>query len=239
MLKKQEPIWNQIEEMVDKIPGWTPIDQLYSLYVLAASISNLEGDIVEIGSWCGRSSVVLGHIAKSTNSMLHCVDLFPSKDDWYQNSDGSYSFNVNIKNDSFNGYTVQTVFQEPFENSIAPVYEDYNSVLDAWKLFITREQLLDCVKYYQGDSKMFMDSMDKEFKIKLAFLDADHSYESLIEDIGCIEKHLVSGGIICFDDAFSGHYPGVDRAIENKIINSDKYSFHQQLTRKFFIAKRK
>lgn len=47
------PMITQIENLVKDVPGWTPIDQLYTLFLLAMVTGNSEGDIVEVGSWCG------------------------------------------------------------------------------------------------------------------------------------------------------------------------------------------
>jgi len=58
------------------------------------------------------------------------------------------------------------------------------------------------------------------------------------EDIERIERFLVPGGWISFDDAFS-HYDGVNRAITDRIINSPTYELCQQMTRKLFVARRK
>jgi hypothetical protein len=49
---------------------------------------------------------------------------------------------------------------------------------------------------------------------------------------------LLPGGWICFDDAFS-HYDGVNRAIQDKVINSGRYELCQQMTRKLFVARRR
>lgn len=96
MNSKTKPIATQIEEAVKDIPGWSPIDQLLSLFTLALSSSHLQGDILELGSWCGRSAVALGMAARLTgDTKVHCVDLFPEKTDWYQNADGTYSLYVN------------------------------------------------------------------------------------------------------------------------------------------------
>ncbi|MEY4592782.1 MAG: hypothetical protein RIR18_1677, partial [Pseudomonadota bacterium] len=78
MTKITIPIFTQIEEAVKSIPGWSPLDQLMALFTLAYSSSHLPGDILELGSWCGRSAVALGMAAKLTGiGKVHCVDLFP------------------------------------------------------------------------------------------------------------------------------------------------------------------
>ena len=89
-----EVLSNWFEKIVEEIPGFTPVDQLIALHTLAVTTSSLDGDIVEIGSWCGRSTCVLANAVKQSNGVVHAVDLFPDKKDWFQNDDGSYSFSV-------------------------------------------------------------------------------------------------------------------------------------------------
>lgn len=239
MLKK-EPIIQQLEKMVENIPGWSPIDQLYTLNTLTMLTSNLDGDVLEVGAWCGRSAVGMASAIKLSDKKdkMISVDLFPHKDDWYENSDGSYSFKSTINNNAIDAYNVQTVWKEPFDRDIKPVYERYDSILDAWQENIDKNDLSDICIPYRGDSKMFFDQVPHDFKLRVAFLDGDHAYNAVVEDITQVEKYLVSGGFICFDDAFS-HYDGVNKAIEDCIINSDKYDFSQQMTRKLFIARKK
>lgn len=239
MNKMTIPIINQIEETVKDIPGWSPIDQLYTLFNLVYLNPDLAGDIVELGSWCGRSSVVLGMACRLTgNSKVICIDLFPEKNDWKQNPDGSYSFEVKIDGKKYGGYQEQTVWKEPFERDIAPLYEKYGSVFDIFMETIKKNDLLDIVKPYRGASEILKAIAPNDFRCRLAFIDGDHGYEAVCQDIRNIESYLVKGGWICFDDAFS-HYNGVNRAITDLIINNPSYECCQQMTRKFFVARKK
>jgi predicted O-methyltransferase YrrM len=233
------PIFGQIEEMVKDIPGWSPIYQLYTLFNLIYFSSHLNGDIIEIGSWCGRSTSVLGMAAEMIgNTNIICIDLFPEKNDWIQNQDGSYSFKVAIKNKVYSGYQDQTVWKEPFERDIAPLYEKYDRVFDIFMETITKNNLLNTVKPYKGTSEILNKVIDKDFRCKLAFIDGDHSYDAVCQDIKNIEPFLIEGGWICFDDAFS-HYDSVNHAIEDCIINNVSYDLCQQMTRKLFIAQKR
>jgi hypothetical protein len=233
------PIINQIEEMVKNVPGWSPIDQLYTLFNLVILSAHLEGDIVEIGSWCGRSAIVLGSAVKLLNSSkLYCIDLFPEKKDWIQNEDKSYSFTVKSNGKEYEGYHEQTVWQEPFERDIAPIYEKYNGIYDLFLENIKKQNLQDIIVTYKGTSNLFFEGCPDTFKCRLAFLDADHSYDAVCQDIKNVDKYLVKGGWICFDDAFS-FYDGVNQAILDLIIENPSYDFCQQMTRKFFIARKK
>lgn len=233
------PIFNQIEEMVRDIPGWSPVDQLYTLFNLAYLTADLEGDIVEIGSWCGRSASVLGLAARLIgNTKVYCIDLFPERNDWKQNEDGSYSFEVRIGDKTYHGYRDQTVWKEPFERDIAPLYEKYDGVLDIFTEVIARHSLQDIVKAHKGDSAFCLHLAEQHVKCKLAFIDGDHSYEAVCRDIHNVETILVEGGWICFDDAFSC-YDGIDQAIGDLVINNPTYELCQQMTRKFFVARKR
>lgn len=224
-------------ELVEGIDGWTPEDQLFALYLTALYTKGLEGDVLEIGSWCGRSSVVLGKAAQQLGVKLHCVDLFPNKEDWYENADGTYSFAVEIDGEKYGGYGTQTVYKEPFENAILSMYNKQNKgTLEIFKENIKNRGLENIIKPYKGDSSVF----DKIFqgKLRFAFVDGDHSYEATRKDIEVVENYLVCGGFIAFDDAFS-YYEGVNEAIREFIIDSKKYDLYQQVTRKCFIARKK
>jgi predicted O-methyltransferase YrrM len=234
-----KPITTQIEDAVRKIPGWSPIDQLLTLFTLASASADLDGDILELGSWCGRSAVALGMAVKLSNKgKVHCVDLFPEKQDWYKNEDGTYSFAVNIDGRLVGAYGEQTVWVEPYQRDILPVYERFTGPLEAFRVFINENALPDFVSPIKGDLESFKNSSDRSLKIRLAFIDGDHSYEAVSKDIALIEDFLIHGGWICFDDAFTS-YQGVNEAIKEHIIDSKNYDFCQQMTRKLFVARRR
>jgi predicted O-methyltransferase YrrM len=238
MVTQKEPIFSQLETAVQNVPGWSPLDQLYSLLNLAL-ISDVPGDIVELGSWCGRSAVALGMGAKLLgNVKVHCIDLFPAKNDWRKNSDGTYSFSSTINGKSYGAYEEQTVWAEPFERDIAPIYEKYDSVYDVFQETMQKRGLNQIVVPFKGDLELFAQSVTKDFKCKLAFIDGDHSYDAVRRDIELVSSMLSPGGWMCFDDAFSS-YDGVNRAIEDCIIANSEFDRCQQLTRKFFVARKK
>lgn len=233
-----QPISTQIEEAVKDIPGWSPLDQLMALFTLAYSSSHLPGDILELGSWCGRSAVALGLAAKlSGKGKVHCVDLFPEKNDWYQNADGTYSFAVEIDGKRYVAYGDQTVWAEPFLRDIKPIYERFNGTLEAFNLAMSANNLNGHVLAHRADLEGFSKKVESDFALRLAFIDGDHSYTAVAKDIEIVERYLLSDGWICFDDAFSS-YDGVNEAIQRHIIASGKYKNCQQMTRKCFVAQR-
>ena len=113
------PIITQIEQRVANIPGWSPIDQLFTLFNLVYLTAGLEGDVVEIGSWCGRSAIALAMAGKLMGvSGIYCIDLFPEKTDWFCNEDGTYSFSVNIDETKYDAFREQTIWEAPYKNDI-------------------------------------------------------------------------------------------------------------------------
>lgn len=234
-----KPIASQIEEAVEGIPGWSPLDQLLTLFTLAYASADLSGDILELGSWCGRSAVALGMAAKlSGKGKVHCIDLFPEKKDWYLNEDGTYSLSVMLDGKMYGAYQDQTVWADPYHKDIAPIYERYGGTLEAFTLAMQANSLTDVVLPYRTDLEGFLRDAPNDLSLRMAFIDGDHSYEAVAKDIKIVESLLLPDGWICFDDAFSS-YEGVNAAIRKHVIESGRYKRSQQMTRKCFIAQRR
>lgn len=232
------PIAAQIEELVRDVPGWSPHDQLMALFQLAYT-SVLDGDIIELGSWCGRSAAVLGLAVKLTNSgTVHAIDLFPDHADWFRNEDGSYSFAVTLDDHRIEAYREAPLWAEPYDRDVAPIYARQPRLLDVFRDTMSRKGLDGIVRPYRGTLQMFAKQAATDLRCRLAFIDGDHGYEAVVSDIETVERFLVPGGWICFDDAFS-YYEGVNRAIVDRVITSGRYDRCQQLTRKFFVARRR
>lgn len=230
---------SKLEEICKAIPGWSPTEQLYTLFTMVMMTSGMSGDILELGSWCGRSSVALGLAAKLCgHTRVHCVDLFPEKEDWQQNKDGSYSMTVTINGNVVQAYHDQTVWQEPFERDMAPLYTHHRAVLDIFMENVSEYDLGDVVVPYKGTLATFSQAGHAANSFRLAFIDGDHGYEAVRADIKLVDRMLMPGGWMCFDDAFTS-YRGVDQAIEELIVRNPEYELGQQMTRKLFVARKR
>lgn len=227
----------EIEALVHGVPGWSPVDELFTLSLLAYSTAHLPGDIVEVGSWCGRSAIVFGAAARETCGRVHCVDLFPSRDDWRQNADGTYSFTVDIEGRRHNGYQEQTVWSDPFEAQLKPLYDEHEEIFERFQTNVRARGLEHVVVPHRGTSSTFAASRPTDFRARLIFVDGDHGYQAVLNDIDRLAPFLLPGGWFCFDDAFSS-YDGVDRAIADRILENPTYDIKRQMTRKCFIARR-
>ena len=231
------PMMDQIEAAVREVPGWSPVDQLFALFNLTFASAPLGGDVLELGSWCGRSAVALGMAARLTGTgHVHCVDLFPEREDWYPNADGSYSFRVTIDGQTIESYHQQTVWAEPFQRDIAPLYAQHGGLFEHFRATVRDNALQDVVMPFRGDLAGFF-IRNPDTRLRLAFLDGHHSFEAVCKDIDRVTPHLLTGGWLCFDDAFTS-YDGVNAAIREKVLNGAGFTDAQQLTRKLFVARK-
>jgi predicted O-methyltransferase YrrM len=232
-----EAAWPVLEKQITTVPGWSPSEQLFALFMLSIGARDVPGDLLEVGAWCGRSAVALGHAARILgNAKVVSIDLFPHKDDWSENPDGTFSLNVVVKGAKVAAYNIQTVWREPFLKTIKPVYERHDSVLDIFRENIATQRLEDLVTPMQGTSDLLHDMRERRFR--LAFVDADHSYEAVCHDIENIVPLLSPGGWLCFDDAFTS-YEGVNQAIRERVLDSDAFDVKLQPTRKLFAARKR
>lgn len=231
------PLATEIEQLVAGVPGWSPLDQLFALSTLAYATAHLDGDLAEVGTWCGRSALALGVAARDTHGVVHCIDLFPARDDWRQNADGTYSFEVDIDGQRHGGCQLQTVWREPFEQALLPVYAEHPSLLDALQANVRRAGLEGCVRAHRGTTTTFAAQAPADLRCRLVFIDGEHSEVAVTRDLAALLPRLVPGGWVCFDDAFTV-YDGVDRAIERHILQNPAFDLTRQLTRKCFAARK-
>ena len=128
--EKPQPVTARIERIMGSVPGWTPADQLLALHMLAVTTAALGGDVVEIGSWCGRFSAVLGHAVATTGiGKVWAIDLFPGA------ATGAPMPTAAIPSPSMSAATRSThtktrAWDEPFQRDIATVYARYDGILD-------------------------------------------------------------------------------------------------------------
>src|SRR6185503_19008995 len=66
----------------DEIPGWLSEDEAITLFELAGSLPGHHSVVVEIGSWLGKSSLVIAKgLKKNGEGVLYCIDPFNADGD--------------------------------------------------------------------------------------------------------------------------------------------------------------
>lgn len=93
--------------------------------------------------------------------------------------------------------------------------------LDPKNAKIAKKQALENLKIFDNRCTWLKkDSLDAAFFVEqktldFAFLDADHHYKNVLADINIWLPKIKPGGILCGHD-YSGHFPGVKRAVTEK-----------------------
>lgn len=175
----------------ENISGYTNFLQFYAGMVKAAPE---DAHFVEIGSWVGRSSAFMVHCIKESgkNIKFDCIDLWEL---------GNWSDEDHFKQ-----------------------LKDYlkEGETDFYSVFINNMKATDSLDYLTPIKE---DSLKASFKytnesIDLVFIDAGHSYKSVMRDIAFWWKKVKPGGILAGDDY---NWKDVQDAVNDfaKIIGKD------------------
>jgi predicted O-methyltransferase YrrM len=225
-----------LREAVEMVPGWTPFEQLLGLFTLAYGAA-ARGDLLEIGSWCGRSMVALGLAVRQAGcGHVHCVEPFPERDDWIENEDGSFSMASWIRVARGARQITARVWREPFERDILPIYQQWGSPWHAFMTFRDHFGMNDIVTPHRMTAKAFFRAHAEGHRYGLAFVDGEHGYDEVCQNIDEACARLASGGFLCLDDAFTG-YDDITAAIQ-ECLSDPRHGLTKpmRLTRKMFTA---
>ncbi|MBF0518201.1 MAG: class I SAM-dependent methyltransferase [Nitrospirae bacterium] len=139
-------------------------EQKVVIQTLADSVTGEGCRILEIGSWCGESSVILGTIAKKKNGRLFCID-------WWRGNVGLELEQIAANHDIFSIFW-NKMKSEELDNTVIPIRTRSDMAYDIFKA--------EC--------------------FDLIYIDADHRYEAVLNDIRFYAPLVKQGGIICGDD---------------------------------------
>lgn len=187
----QEELVSVIQK-VTKINGWFDENEIATLYLIAKQLNN-NSNILEIGSFRGRSTNAIGHAIQNKSINLYCLDIW--RDFW------TYPDHV------FNSEYVE---KEP------PIaYHAFADFLHNIEWFHNQVRVL------RGSTNQFCDFLPKNF-FDLIFIDAAHDYENVKNDINISLSCLKYGGVICGHDYMEFH-DGVITAVNETIFNSGRF----------------
>lgn len=138
---------------------------------LVRETDGVEGDIVEIGSWEGRSTIALANA--SFPDKVHAVDT-------WKGSPGEISADLAKR---------RNVYARFVTNIGEYTHGNVEIHRMGWRhYFLHREPA----------------------PIRLLFIDAEHTYKEVRENIEAALPHMALGSVICGDDA---HHPPIQRAV--------------------------
>lgn len=163
------------KEKINRVKGFLDEIEAECLYRLALE-SGGKGPCLEIGSYCGKSSVYLGLACKENATVLFSIDHHTGSEE-----------------------------QQPGEEYFDPDLLDRETGrIDTLKFFrktITDFDLDDIVIPVVGRSSIIGHAW--ETPLSLLFIDGSHAYESVLSDYEIWAKNVMSGGYLLFHDIFS------------------------------------
>jgi predicted O-methyltransferase YrrM len=162
------------QDLADSIKGFLDADEGRALHDHALKAGSL-GPCLEIGSYCGKSTVFLAAGCKKNNSVLFSIDHHRGSE---EQQPGEEYFDPELFNprtgfvDTFSEFR-RTLERAELEDTVVPIV--CSSVLAARKWAIP---------------------------LSLVFIDGGHSYESVFSDYNAWAGHIVPGGFLLVHDIY-------------------------------------
>jgi hypothetical protein len=172
------------------IPGWMPIQEMEYLHKMILTLA--PQSCAEFGIFSGRSAYA---IALALDKLCEVrsfigIDIF-------------HPIPLDVMKSSMKRFPCSIAMS--YKKSIQNL--DIRSCLD---LTLERYPVLrKHLTTIEADSATVSLS---DYEFDFVFIDADHSYESVRNDIATAKKHMPHGGIICFHD-YTPIFPGVCSAV--------------------------
>jgi predicted O-methyltransferase YrrM len=165
---------NTIPPFISEAKGFLDEEEGSRLFELASEACSL-GPCLEIGSFCGKSTVYLGAACKIKGKTLFSID-------------------------HHQGSEEQQPGQPYFD---ADLIDSKSGLIDSFPYFrdIIRKAGLDEVVVPMV-TKSQVAARDWATLLGLVFIDGGHSYETVITDYKCWYPHLILGGFLVFHDIF-------------------------------------
>lgn len=177
---------NQIPAFVTEVKGFLDEDEGLRLFELALDACSL-GPCLEIGSFCGKSTIYLGVACKIKGRTLFTID-------------------------HHRGSEEQQPGQPYFDSAL---FDNTTGLVDSFPYFraVIQKAGLDEVVVPMV-TKSIVAARDWATPLGLVFIDGGHSYETVVTDYECWHPHLLAGGILVFHDIFLNPAEGGQAPLE-------------------------
>jgi len=168
---------NKINELpfnIKDLKGFLAEDEGMALYDLAKKISKI-GPCLEIGSYCGKSTVYLGVACKEKNNILYAIDHHSGSEE-HQPGEEYHDPDLYDKKtglmDSFQEFR-SVIRLAKLENNVIPIVSYSSLVASKWTT-----------------------------PLGMVFIDGGHSLSSAMTDYNSWKEHIAIGGILAIHDIF-------------------------------------
>lgn len=159
---------------IQSIKGFLAASEGEALYHLATKACEL-GACLEVGSYCGKSTVYLASACKLVDGVLFAVDHHRGSEE-----------------------------HQPGEEYHDPeLFDEQAQLMDSFRIFrsnIRRAQLEDWVVPVVAPSALAAKRWNTP--LGLVFIDGGHSHEAALTDYRCWARHIAPGGYLAIHDIF-------------------------------------
>jgi len=159
---------------IESVKGFLSAEEGATLYELCLETCGI-GPALEIGSYCGKSTVYLGQACKEANSTLFALDHHRGSEE----------------------HQLGEEYHDP------ELYDSDVGKMDTFKLFrdtVSRAQLDDHVVPLVAPSAVV--ARNWQTPLGMVFIDGGHSLEAAQTDYGCWSVHVAPRGILAIHDLF-------------------------------------
>jgi MMP 1-O-methyltransferase len=173
-------------ELLGQVKGFLDATEGKALYAMAGKAAQI-GPCLEIGSYCGKSTIYIGTACKETNSALFAIDHHMGSEE-----------------------------QQPGEAYFDPGLFDYkNFTIDTFTSFrktLQKAGLLDTVVPLVCRSDVAARCWDTG--LGMVFIDGGHAVETVRLDYESWARHVLPGGRLVFHDIFMNPEEGGQAPLE-------------------------
>ena len=168
------------QELVNSVKGFLDEDEGRCLYEIALKAGS-KGPCLEIGSYCGKSTLYLGAACRNKNSILFSIDHHRGSE---EQQPGEEYFDPDLFNpqtgqvDTFREFKT-TIERAGIEDTIVPIVCRSEVAARRWAT-----------------------------PLSLIFIDGGHSIEAAYNDYNSWAGHIIPGGYLLIHDIFFDPYQG-------------------------------
>lgn len=159
---------------ITQVKGFLADDEALALHHAATSIAAI-GPCLEVGSYCGKSTVYLGTACQRTKNVVYAIDHHRGSEE----------------------------HQRGEEYHDSALYDDSIGLMDSFKTFrgtLRQAHLEDVVVPIVATSELA--SRRWATPLGMVFIDGGHSMEAALTDYRCWATHIARGGILAIHDIF-------------------------------------
>ncbi|MBF0117341.1 MAG: class I SAM-dependent methyltransferase [Desulfobacterales bacterium] len=184
--------------LIKTIKGFLDHEEGMKLYEIAKEASKI-GPCLEIGSYCGKSSIYLGTGCSENNGILFSIDHHRGSEEQQPGQEYYDPELFDEREGKINtlGHFRKTLELFQLENTVIPIVSRSKTASQMW-----------------------------ETPLSLVFIDGGHTFEAAFTDYDCWAKHIMKNGYLLIHDIFKKPEEGgqAPHEVYNKAIKSGLYT---------------